>query len=389
MTRLVPLSLLALVLVPASVASAHSAGGCPPSSCAAQSVTFAGSRLLYVRPSGTIGPLSAYDLSTGQRRFALGRGLLSGDGSRFFTASALPHRTTIARYDTSTGRLLGASSIAGRWWLAGISANGRWLALAASEPGRGMTKVVVYSTDRHAVVRTMPLRGWWEVETVSNDGRRLFLIQHLSTSYVVRLYDVAKGALRPGSLKVKGENAQMVGSAWGSVGSPDGSWLLTLYIHGDGESAFVHALDLQRAYARCLDLPAGDRADFVSLSQYVFVLSRDGTTLYAANPVLGVVAKIDLAQGAVEQTTRFRGAPSTSGASAAIGAMSHDGRTLYFSTGGAIWAYDAAFGRVRGPYAAGRIAGMGFSPDDRRLYVVRASGSVAALDAARGTTLRG
>src|SRR5437763_1614797 len=130
MTRLVQLSLLALVLVPASVASAHGAGGCPPSSCAAQSVTFAGSRLLYVRPSGTIGPLLAYDLATGNRRFALGKGLLSPDGSRFFAAAASARRTTIARYDTTTGRLLGASSIADRWWLAGISANGRWLALA-------------------------------------------------------------------------------------------------------------------------------------------------------------------------------------------------------------------------------------------------------------------
>ena len=69
--------------------------------------------------------------------------------------------------------------------------------------------------------------------------------------------------------------------------------------------------------------------------------------------------------------------------------MSHDGRTLYFSTGAGIWAYDAAFGRVRGPYYAGEVVGMGFSPDDRRLYVVRRSGGVATLDAARGTTLRG
>jgi hypothetical protein len=180
----------------------------------------------------------------------------------------------------------------------------------------------------------------------------------------------------------------MVGSAWGSLGSPDGNWLLTLYIK-DGQTAFVHALDLRQAYARCLDLPTGDSSDFASLSQYVFVLSRDGTVLYAANPTLGIVAKLDLARGKVVETTRFRGSGSPALASAAIGAMSHDGRTLYFSTGGAIWAYDSAVGRVRGPYAAGRIAGLGFSLDDRRLYAVRTSGSVATLDAARGITLRG
>jgi len=387
MPRVAVLALLGLVLVPAT-ASAR-ADGCPPSSCGAQSITFSGSRLLYVRPSGAIGPLKAYDLATGKLSFALGRGLLSADGSRFYTAGDALSHTTIARYATTTGRLLGAWATPGHWWLGGISANGRWLVLAASKPGKGMTRLAVASNDRHRIIRTLPLHGWWEIETVSNDGKRLFLIQHLRTAYVVRLYDVAKGALRPGSVRIKNESPQMVGSAWGSIGSPDGSWLLTLYI-GTGQTAFVHALDLRLGVARCLDLPTADGADFATLSQYVFVLSRDGGTLFAANPALGLVAKLDLTSGAVVQTTRFRRPPtSDSPAPAAIGAMSHDGRTLYFSTGAGIWAYDAAFGRVRGPYYAGEVVGMGFSPDDRRLYVVRRSGGVATLDAARGTTLRG
>ena len=106
MTRLVPLSLLALVLVlvPAAVASARTADGCPPSSCGAQSVTFAGSRLLYVRPSGAIGPLVAYDLASGKRRFGLKSGLLSADGSRFFSARPSVAGTGIARYETTAGR---------------------------------------------------------------------------------------------------------------------------------------------------------------------------------------------------------------------------------------------------------------------------------------------
>ena len=387
MTRLVGLGLLGLILLPATASARLDA--CPPSSCGAQSISFSGSRLLYVRPSGTIGPLSAYDLGTGKLRFALGRGMLSADGRRFYSASDALTHTTIARYETRSGRLLGAWATRGHWWLGGISANGRWLVLAASKPGKGMTRLAVASNDRHRIVRTLPLRGWWEIETVSNDGKRLFLIQHLGSSYVVRLYDVAAGALRPGSVRIKNESPQMVGSAWGSIGSPDGSWLLTLYVANVGESAFVHALDLRRAVARCLDLPTASGATFSTLTQYVFVLSRDGKSLFAANPALGIVAKLDLASGSTVQTTRFR-APtaSDSPAPAAVGAMSHDGRTLYFSTGGSIWAYDAAFGRVRGPYAAGDVIGMGFSPDDRRLYVVRSAGGVVALDAARGTALR-
>jgi hypothetical protein len=384
--RLLPLSLLALAFLPAA-ASAYADGGCPPSSCAAQSVTFAGSHVLYVRPNGAIGRLAGYDLGSGGRRFTLQSGLLSANGSRFFSAESALTRTTVGRFETSAGRLRGAFSIRGRWWLAGISANGRWLVLAASRPGRGMTRLAVVAADRGAAVRTMPLQGWWEVETVSNDGKRLFLVQHVKGTYGVRLYDVAKGRLRPGSLRIKGEGTQMTGTAWGSIGSPDGHWLLTLYIEKDNQSAFVHALDLRLAFARCLDLPGTDAPDFPSLSQYVFVLRPDGI-LVAANPALGVVAELDLQAGRVVRTTRFTEQPLGSMATAAVGAISHDGRTLYFSTGGPIFAYDSAFGRVRGPYVAGRVAGMGFSPDDRRLYVVRASGTVATLDAARGTTLR-
>jgi hypothetical protein len=389
MPRLVPLALLALAALPTTAAAR--ADGCPPSSCGAQSVTFANSRLLYVRPSGAIGPLLAYDLSTGKQRFAIERGMLSANGSRFFAAAAAAApRTTIGRYESRSGRLLSASSVHGRWWLGGISANGRWLVLAASKPGRGMTRLAVVSADGGRIVRTLPLRGWWEIETISNDGKRLFLIQHKQASYVVRVYDVRVGALRPGSVRIKNESPQMVGSAWGSVGSPDGHWLLTLYIRSAGDAAFVHALDLNLAVARCLDLPTTSSADFASLSQYVFVLSGDRKTLFAANPALGIVARLALSSGKTLETTRFRPA-QTSGApaSAAVGAISHDGRTLYFSNGGPIWAYDAAVGRVRGPYAAGRVVGMGFSPDDRRLFVVRAGGAVAVLDAARGVALRG
>jgi len=342
-----------------------------------------------VRPSGTIGPLRAYDLATGRQRFSIEPGMLSADGSRFFGASVAGRRTTIARFDTRSGGLVGTWPAFGQWWLGGISPNGRWIVLAASKPGKGMTRLAVVSTDRHRVVRTLPLRGWWEIETVSNDGRRLFLIQHRQTSYVVRVYDVARGALRPGSVRIKNESPQMVGSAWGSVASPDGRWLLTLYIQNVGDSAFVHALDLNRAIARCLDLPTAEGADFAALTQYVFVLSRDAKTLFAANPVLGIVARIDLSTGRTLGATRFRSAAASGQpASAAVGAISHDGRTIYFSTGSPIWAYDSAYERVRGPYVAGRVAGMGFSPDDRRLYVVRAAGSVTTLDAARGAALR-
>jgi WD40 repeat protein len=390
MPKLVLFSLLALALLPAA-ASARSADGCPPSSCGAQSVTAPGSRLLYVRPAGSQGPLTAYDLASGVRRFSLAAGLLSFDGTRYFTTRFSGSRTIVGRLSTTSGRLLRAWPIRGQWLLAGISADGTRLVLGARKNNGRHTRLAVFSVDGGRIVRTLPLAGWWEVDTISNDGLRLYLIQHAGSVYSVRLYDVASGRLRPGSLRVKGEDETMTGIAWGAVGTPDGSYLLTLYLDTENSKSFVHALDLRSSTARCIDLPTGNgMRDFATLSQYVLSLAPGGNRLLAANPAAGVVAELDLRQGKVVKVTRFRTPPpSGSLASSAIGAVSHDGRTLYFSTGGSIWAYDAAFGRVRGPYAAGRLVGMGFSPDDRRLYVVRAGGDVATLDAARGTTLRG
>jgi hypothetical protein len=45
-------------------------------------------------------------------------------------------------------------------------------------------------------------------------------------------------------------------------------------------------------------------------------------------------------------------------------AVSANGRTVYFNGNGLLWAYDAAYGRVRGPYPARRVVtALAFTPD--------------------------
>ena len=69
-------------------------------------------------------------------------------------------------------------------------------------------------------------------------------------------------------------------------------------------------------------------------------------------------------------------------------AVSHDGRTTYFTAGRTLYAYDAAYRVLRGPYDAGApIGGLAFSRDDRRLVVVRRDGRVRQLNAATGKTI--
>jgi hypothetical protein len=150
----------------------------------------------------------------------------------------------------------------------------------------------------------------------------------------------------------------------------------------------VHALDLIRTRPRCIDLPS--ERGFSQLRQYSLTLVPAGGRLIAANPALGVVAEVDLTQLRVVKRARFT--PATGGEAAArrgraslLAAVSRNGRTLYFSNGRLLWAYDAAYARVRGPYATGReILGLGYGAGDRRLHVVREDGVMLTFDAATG-----
>jgi hypothetical protein len=253
--------------------------------------------------------------------------------------------------------------------------------------------VSIFDVVRGRVVRSVALRGAFEVETVSADGKRLFLIQHLQSAgaphYLVRLVDLSSGRLRSSPLRAAGADTLMTGYAWSGIGSPDGRWLLTLYLSTARSTAFVHALDLRRSSPVCIDLPSG-RGALEPLKRYVLTLSPDGRRLYAANAALGVLAEIDLGSRRVVRVARFAPAHATGGRAATLsGTISRNGRTLYFSGGRDLWAYDAAYAVVRGPYrTGGPLAGYGYGLGDKRVYAVRSDGRMLAFEAATGKRLR-
>jgi hypothetical protein len=58
---------------------------------------------------------------------------------------------------------------------------------------------------------------------------------------------------------------------------------------------------------------------------------------------------------------------------------------MYFSSGRDLWAYDAAYGVVRGPYATGgKVVGVGYGARDQRVFAVRKDGRMVAFRAANG-----
>jgi hypothetical protein len=88
----------------------------------------------------------------------------------------------------------------------------------------------------------------------------------------------------------------------------------------------------------------------------------------------------------VIRTVRFKPAPVASTSSP--GAISGNGRMLYFAGDSQLWGYDTAYGRVRGPYALlPGIDGLGFAPNGRKLYLVDAAGNVISRNAATGAPL--
>ena len=382
MKRLLVLTLLVLVPAP-SAALAH---GCPLP-CNGQTASLEESRLLFVQPSGPGGPVDVYDTATQGPAFSLPPGRASADGLGYYTAVARGRTTRLVHYYAPTGERIESWSLPGRWRLEGVSPTGRWLVLVRRSPL--LTSVWVFDAGRGRPAHLLRLHGKFEVETISRDGKRLFLIEHLADRrYNVRQYDLSRERLIANPLRAAGVKI-MAGYAWSGIGSPDGKWLLTLYLSTARNTAFVHSLDLERSRPACIELPSA-RGGFDLLKRYSLTLAPGGDTLFAANPALGVVAELDLAGSRVTRTTRF--AASSAGSSdraATLSTISRNGRTLYYSSGRDLWAYDAAYSRVRGPYRThGRVVGVGYGGGDRQVFAVRKDGQMLAFDAATGRRVR-
>jgi hypothetical protein len=336
-----------------------------------------GSRTLFVRPSGQLGPLHSFDVATGARRFVLPTGVLSANGRTFVaSAHAKTGRTTVARFDARTGTLVRASSLTGRWGVVGVSAGGSRYVLARHS--RRTTELQAGGS-RHV------LRGNYEVEALSPDGSRAFLVHWLKRGYELEQLDFGTRKLSPTRLDDADE--KMSGTATNAVATKDGRWLLTLYVKADG-SSFVHALDLRSGIAHCIDLPL--KGDFGTVEATALTLSPDEKRLYLASPLLGRITTVDMRTLEVSSVKRFKGVGAMTytfgiGPSAAV---SPNGRMLSFVTARRLWLVDVAYGVVRGPmFLREYILGVGFTPDGKQAVAVTAQGRVA-FDAATGARVR-
>ena len=372
MKRLLLLALPALLLAPG-----HAAGdGCPPETCGMQSTAVPGSPVVAVRPQGIF---RVYDIRSGRSRYTLPNATQSADGRVTWSADNLRRHTVLRRHDAYTGRLVRNWTLGPSLSVSTVSADGRRVVLLGTSPAR-RTRIVVFDA-RTGRTQTVPLTGNFSPEAISQDGRRLFLVEYVRAGYRVRLYNLARGALQPGELKARNEDEPMRGYPAYAIGAPDGHWLLTLYVKPRQREAFVHALDLRHGVAYCLDLPGHGTAP--ELDDWSLSLGLDAKTLYAANAPVGLATRLDLSTLEAARPVRIDARTVTVGQYVSS-AMSPRGDLIYFGSLHGLWAWDLRANRVRGPYRPNRIGGFAFTPDGRRLTVITPGGRALWLDAATG-----
>ncbi len=359
------------------------------------------------------GWLVAYSLANGQGRFKMPPGLLSADGKAYVAALPYPYEsdhdaTSVTTFDLSTGNAIKKFPIEGRWQLSALSNAGEWLVLtrvpseeekaAWTKSNTWRTDVRVYARNSAAPFRSLSLNGRFAVDAVSPSSGSLFLIEHRPANnpeqYVIRLYDLAHEQLQADALREKGSTEEvMTGFAWNGLATPDGQYLLTLYLNTQKNVAFIHTLDLFNRYPVCIFLPTGN-GDANLLKQYTLTLSPNGRTVYAANAALGIVAEISLSRAQVTHVEQFT--PNTFGIKpdynvsvpTAHSVLSKDRSKLYFTSGWDVWAYDTQTSHADGPFLVNApITALGVSGDGKRLYVATSHDPLLVFDTATGGAL--
>ena len=231
-----------------------------------------------------------------------------------------PLRSSVAGGTTTlralrAGSVISSATFPGSWGIpavtsfgaaGGLSPDGRLLVLAEPPNYEGLrdrSRFLVVSTRGLSAVETVVLRGEFGFDAVSPDRRTLYVIQHISSSdlvrYVVRAYDLRAKRLLAGAIVDKREPGEaMRGYPVARATSARGAWVYTLYNRNQGaEGPFVHALNAAARTAFCIDLPRWSGDDIWSAR---LELANGGRQLIVRAPSGAAFARIDTTTLAVQ-----------------------------------------------------------------------------------------
>jgi hypothetical protein len=367
---------LAIVLI-ASCAPAVRPSDHPTSSSAAiqnKSARVDTTDVVTIRQSDTRATtLVARSVATGAILRELPDGVLLPDRRTIVAVADSGGGTKLTALDRSTGAELRSSTMADRWTFRGgvagpvaLSGNGKWLALVgsaynytdASGKWTAHSTFAVVDTAFSGSPRIIQMDGNYFLDSMSDDGHSLYLVENKpSVTSVLRVYDLESGKLAD----LQGEPLpRMDGLLLDPLRVGTAAYKLVV-----GQDApYLVRLDLDARAARVLRLPtAQPRASASSnvppgeLSLlWSLVATRDGRTLYAANPAAGVVNEIDVASLTVRRTGKVAAVPAES--------------------------VLALLGRWLMPIAEAKIlvsSGALLSPDEQTLYLI-GEGGISAID---------
>jgi hypothetical protein len=361
MRRLLLLAILALAALP----GAASAAGCSPLSCAPFSTALNGTHLLAVQNHGAQSAVQVLDLTDGQMRWQLPRGILAGTTLVHHDGAAL------AWLDATTGTQTARRSFPSfkSWFLTGVSIDGKRAVLFHAKKRPQTTSFALVGAE----TRVVTLPGNWEFDALT--GQRLYLLHYLTGGYEVRLFDLARNRLAPLAIKNGDEGTLIDGIAWSRLTSWDGRYVFTLYINSASE-AMIHELDLRTGTARCIDLPGS--ADFTAAAGYGLALTPDGKTVWAASAAYGRAVAVDVASAKVRSGFTFKPWKTENPTAPAI-ALNARADMLALSVEGHTEFLDLKAKRMRLGATKPAIA-IGFSPDGSKLWAIDPNNATVALD---------
>ncbi len=340
---------------------------------------------------------------------SLPAGLISQDHKHIYTATPQAGRTSITVTNMKDGKVIRRFSIAGTYSTVKqgytqsvLSANGRWLVLKQLAATQTKSEFAFIDTQVGKLVKTIQLQGDFDLDAVSPDGNRVYLLERLhdgSGHYYVRLYKVDANQLDPNIIVDKSEinDPKMTGSALTRQMANGGITAYTLYTDTAHNIAFVHALPLASNYigARCITLPTGKSVNL--LRYYTLALSSDGSLLYAANAALGMIVVINVSDtqafsDTVQATAHFKPDNTLGNASKQstfhnASVLSPDNATLYFAGAHGIWSMDTRSLTVKATYASQQpFTGIALSSNGKTLYAVYPTHGILLVNIDSGQT---
>lgn len=354
--------------------------------------------LLYV---ATATGMTVVDATTDTVVASLPVGTLLPDRSRYWTVQP-GDRTTVRGIDPATGLDAVSFTIDGRWSVpaaygpapSGLSANGKWMVLVAppvAVSGSGMlNRFAVVDLVQTKLDRVVNANGDLGFDAVSDDGRNLYLVEHLvpAPHYAVRVasFNGASG-LGSGILgQIKTAEPEVMNGLYHASVAVGADWFLSLYSN-PGRGPFIHALNTTQLYAQCIlnipDVPVALRP------AWSMVHDPKHLKLYAVNGAGGVVSEVNTAALVVTRSNIELSPAASTLASAPLhpAALSADGTRIYAAAEhGVIVIYTGDL-TVHSRYLADRLVdSVAVSEDGQRLYVV-SNGAISKVEAASGKLL--